>query len=248
MPTLDIASAQILGARAQQQDGFSTLVWPSGFTLGLLADGMGGAVAGEIASELVLRAFADTFTTSTEPELAQRLAQSLAQADGAIADYIVQHPEASGMGSTLLAVAFSGSHLDWLSVGDSPLWLYRNQSLIRLNQEHAVRATLREQLQAGLITAQAFAEHPQRNQLTSAVMGEGVALVDINDCAVFAGDILLLASDGLETLSTEQLTQVCQRLSTAPAEAIAQHLMALVSAANKPHQDNTSLIVMKIME
>ncbi|MCK7461533.1 MAG: protein phosphatase 2C domain-containing protein [Sphingobacterium sp.] len=115
-----------------------------------------------------------------------------------------------GMGCTLLAVVLTAEGLYWISVGDSPLWLWRRGRLRRLNQDHAYRSVLAEQVSAGEISAVEAASHPDRNALISAVTGEDLELVDLSrqPCTLKPSDQILLASDGVLTLSEQEIAAV----------------------------------------
>src|SRR5690606_39720344 len=113
MLQLSIGWAQTVGKRDYQQDAITKMVWPSGFALALLSDGMGGAVHGEIASQEILRGFSEAFCASEQQQMDIRLHDCLLAANQHLANYITDYPECQGMGGTLIAAAFSGQHLHW---------------------------------------------------------------------------------------------------------------------------------------
>ena len=147
------------------------------------------------------------------------------------------------MGCTLLAAVLAKEGLYWISVGDSPLWLYRHNQLTRLNQDHSYRPVLAQQLASGAISATAAQTHPHRNALFSALTGEGIDQVDLSQAPyrLQAGDRVLLASDGLLTLSE---TGIATQLNTnATADMICQRLLEAVMSVADPEQDNTTVMV-----
>ena len=117
------------------------------------------------------------------------------------------------MGCTLLAVVLAEEGLYWISVGDSPLWLWRRGRLRRLNQDHAYRSILAAEVSAGEISAADAFRHPARNALVSAVTGDEVELVDLPRQAhpLKPGDQMLLASDGLLTLGENEIAALLTR-------------------------------------
>ena len=248
MLSLAIGWAQTIGQRDYQQDAVAKMVWPSGFALALLSDGMGGAVHGEVASQEILRGFSDAFCTGEEEQIDLRLQDCLVAANQHLANYIEQAPECRGMGGTLIATAFTGEHLHWLSVGDSPLWIIRQGELTRLNQDHSKKAEMQQMVAAGLMTEDEIAVHPQRNQLTSAVMGTQVDLVDVNSVELQHDDIVILASDGVETIAEAELATLCHRLRHADLSHLAQHIISYVDNLQKPHQDNATVMVLKFTQ
>ena len=248
MLTLAAGWAQTVGKRDYQQDGVAKMIWPSGFALLVLSDGMGGAVHGEVASQQILSAFSNAFCASEAEQIADRLRDSLLETNQHLADYIAEHEECRGMGGTLVATAFTGNNLDWISVGDSPLWLVRDQAIVRINQDHSKKAELLQMVASGLMTAEEVAVHPQRNQLTSAVMGYSVDYVDINSIELQQGDIVLLASDGVETIADADLATMCHRFRHSEPQLLAEHIVSYVDNLAKPYQDNATVMVLKITE
>ena len=128
------AASQIRGAREYQEDSFGVL---TGETLDssegvklvmVLADGMGGHAGGSNASSLVVGTFERSFGETKGPSV-DRLRECLDWANVAVYDAVDQSPELAGMGTTLVAAAISDEGLEWVSVGDSLLWLYRDGAL-----------------------------------------------------------------------------------------------------------------------
>ena len=135
------AGGQLLGAREAQEDelGFidgSTLDPDGQHPVAIVADGMGGHAGGEMASRLAVRAFIDAYGLEGAP--AGRLRAALDAANRAIDDAIRENLSLDGMGATLVAAAVTADGLEWISVGDSPLYLYRRGRLKRLNEDHSM--------------------------------------------------------------------------------------------------------------
>lgn len=237
---------QTAGKRDYQEDGVSRMAWSNGFSLALLADGMGGAGHGDVASREILKAFSESFCNEESESVVLRFQNSLIATNNHLSDYVRSNPDCDGMGGTLVAVAFSGESIDWLSVGDSPLWLVREGEIRRLNEDHSRKAELMQLVEAGQMTAEEVSGHPQRNQLTSAVMGYSIDHVDISSIAVRHGDVLLLASDGIETIPEEELATLCQRFFESDPQTLAEHIVSYVETLDRPHQDNATVIVLKI--
>ena len=237
---------QTAGKRDYQEDGVSRMAWSNGFSLALLSDGMGGVAHGDVASREILRAFSETFCEEESESIVSRFQNSLIATNNHLSDYVRLNPDCDGMGGTLIAVAFSGESVDWLSVGDSPLWLVRENEILRLNEDHSRKAELMQLVEAGQMTAEEVAVHPQRNQLTSAVMGYSIDHVDISSTPVQNGDVLLLASDGVESIPEQELASMCDRFSDEGPQALAEHIVSPVESLDRPHQDNATVIVLKI--
>lgn len=244
MLSIQFAWAQTQGKRAYQEDAASTQRWESGFFLGLLADGMGGAGSGDIASAELLASFTDSFVANDEVDMTFRLEDALSHANTRLREIISAKPETNGMGTTILACAFDGRSAHWLSVGDSPIWLYRDERLKQINQSHSVMSQLMQRVRAGGMSMADVNNHPHRNQLTSAVMGQLVNQVDHGALELRDSDYLILASDGVETLTVYELEQLL-KVKLAP-EQLARQIIEEVEQCDAAYQDNATVVVMKI--
>ena len=244
------AARQIPGKREYQEDDYGLL---DGRDLGLdgsehsmlvVADGMGGHVGGATASGLLSKTFVEVYPQASGP-IVDRLRDCLEAANKAIADAIAKNPKLDSMGSTLVAAVVSSEGLHWISVGDSPLWLFRQGKLERLNADHSMAPILADLVAKGGMTAEEAARDPRRHALRSAVMGDEIHLIDVSSqpVAVEQGDRLLLASDGLLTLSDQEIAAILKKTRDAPLEDSAAALIQAVEAAEYPHQDNTTILL-----
>lgn len=244
------AARQIRGQRSYQEDDY---VFLDACSLGrdsrehsllLVADGMGGHVGGAAASGTLRKTFVDTYARASGP-IVDRLQGCLQSANTAMAEAIAENPELDSMGSTLVAAVVSGEGLNWISVGDSPLWLYRGDRLERLNADHSMAPVLANLAATGRMTEEEAARDPRRHSLRSAVMGEEIPLIDASPqpLPVEKGDRLLLASDGLMTLGDQQIAGILEQTQDGLLEETAAALIQAVEAAGKPHQDNTTLLL-----
>ena len=244
------AARQIPGQRDYQEDDYGLL---DGRDLGLdgrehsmllVADGMGGHVGGATASGLLSKTFVEAYSQATGP-IVDRLRTCLDEANAALAAAIAEKPELDSMGSTLVAAVVSGEGLNWISVGDSPLWLFREGQLERLNADHSMAPVLADLVATGRMTAEEAAQDPSRHSLRSAVMGDEIAMIDVSSqpVAVQPGDRLLLASDGLMTLSDREIADILVQTQAAPLEDSVAALIQAVEAAEHPHQDNTTVLL-----
>ena len=244
------AARQIPGQRDYQEDDYGLL---DGRDLGLdgrehsmllVADGMGGHVGGATASGLLSKTFVEAYSQATGP-IVDRLRTCLDEANAALASAIAEKPELDSMGSTLVAAVVSGEGVNWISVGDSPLWLFREGQLERLNADHSMAPVLADLVATGRMTAEEAAQDPSRHSLRSAVMGDEIAMIDVSSqpVAVQPGDRLLLASDGLMTLSDREIADILVQTQAAPLEDSVAALIQAVEAAEHPHQDNTTVLL-----
>ncbi len=162
--------------------------------------------------------------------------------------HAMTNPETSGMGTTLVAPVFIGDRLYWISIGDSPLFLYRDGVLKQLNEDHSMAPQIDYMVESGLIPEASGKNHPDRNCLTSVLIGDAIARIDCpkDPVDMCDGDILIVASDGLQFLSNKQIEDVLDRSSTKNSFDIAEILLAGLEELGHPEQDNISFCVIKI--
>ena len=239
------AGNQIPGARDYQEDQFE--IRPlhtndSDELFLILADGMGGHAGGARASELAVSTFVACVARAAGA-VTMRLRQSLDAANAAIAEDAAQNPHHAEMGCTLLVCRIADHELHWLSVGDSPLWLLRGGEMTRLNADHSMRPVLQDLVELGRMSAEDLEGDRRINQLRSALIGEEIAMVDQNETAftLADGDQIIAASDGLETLSVDEIGAICAQHGD-PTAAVAA-LLDEVEARQRAGQDNTTAVI-----
>lgn len=254
-PRYDVASGISQGARDYQEDAI-TADFPVGAEAGfvVLADGMGGHAAGDVASKIVLTevyselkfhyADVDAFE-SRAPEILRGVADL---ANDSLRHHAETHPETEGMGATLVVPALVENRLWWISIGDSPLFLYRNGRLSQLNEDHSMAPQIDFMVQAGLLDAETAVNHPDRNCLVSVLMGSAIAKVDCpaRPCELKAGDIVVCSSDGLQFLSNAQIEKLLAKYRKHRSTEIAERLLDELHRQADPDQDNISFTVIKV--
>jgi serine/threonine protein phosphatase PrpC len=236
-PEIDFAGREIRGGRENQEDFYAFEELESGGLLLALADGVGGEMNGELASQAAVHGFLDSFALSHEP-VAPRFSSALKRANQSVARVIDALPGAEvRMATTLVALRVENGELHWISVGDSPLLLFREGQLIRLNADHSGKA---ERHEPGLA----------RNALASALTGGLVRLIDQPDqpYPLKEGDLLLAASDGLWTLSLKDIADHLSDHLEEKTAQIAASLLALIESREKANQDNVTVALIKIMD
>ncbi|MBF0584813.1 MAG: protein phosphatase 2C domain-containing protein [Magnetococcales bacterium] len=249
IPGRQFAGNQIQGERQQQQDDFGfyrpdAAQDPPEQLLAVLADGMGGEVGGHEASELVVASFMDAYIVATG-NIPSRLEAALQVANQQIAKAVRNNSALQGMGCTLVATVVANEGVYWLSVGDSLLYLVRQGKSRRLNADHSLGHELDEKARRGEITAAEAKNSSNRNMLLSAIIGSPLESVDVPHQAhpLQSGDHLLLASDGLATLTQAEIDKVFTRLADGSAEELSNLLLAAVKEKRRPNQDNTTVLV-----
>ncbi|MEM9910729.1 MAG: protein phosphatase 2C domain-containing protein [Pseudomonadota bacterium] len=249
-----VATAQ--GGRDRQEDAV-VLNFPIGSHHGfaVLADGMGGHAAGNIASNIVVtEVFSELKMQSEDPKSLEQdinatLHAAIADANACIKYVSRCKPEQDVMGTTVLVPVLFEDRLYWISVGDSPLWLFRNGELRRLNANHSMAPEIDEMMRSGLIDLEAARMHPDRHCLTSVLMGEDIAKIDYSEAPtrLQPGDVVLAASDGLEFLEEEEIKSIIRAHRHQPSAALAQALMDAIHALDDPEQDNVAVCAIRVL-
>jgi PPM family protein phosphatase len=213
--------------------------------IAVLADGMGGYNAGEVASGMASERVRDELlqrlkplgATPAEAELRTALVDAVEHANRAVYDAAMSHAEYAGMGTTLVVAVYRNDRL-WLGhIGDSRAYRFRNGRLEQLTRDHSL---LQEQIDAGLITAEQAAYSMHKNLVTRAVGVDEVVELEIHDYPVEPGDTLLMCSDGLsDMLTDEQIEQLLRANDSLPATGA-----TLVQAANAAGgRDNIAVVL-----
>jgi protein phosphatase len=205
-----------------------------------VADGMGGAKAGEVASAVAVQAV-EGARESGEPAEAQ-LAGIVRDANRRIYDLAVADESRRGMGTTLTLAKVHGDEVSLAHVGDSRAYRLRDGELSQLTRDHSLVAELER---SGQITAEAAEHHPQRSIITRALGPEPDVEVDTYTLAGRDGDVFLICSDGLTSMiSDDEVGSIVRSASTLDEAAD-----ALVRAANQSGgKDNITVILFRLGE
>jgi PPM family protein phosphatase len=244
------ARHETIGARAEQQDaaGSAPLGSGGGAQLLVLADGLGGHADGARASRMVVDTFDEAVRKGQLDEPGGRR-QAL---HGIIQEVNKRIHEATdptdghrSMASTAVAAIVANGTVRWISVGDSHLYVCRNGRLSKLNADHS---------QAGIMIRHGYSPNDEavinaRSVLVSALTGRDIEEIDnpAHDVALEIGDVVLLASDGLNTLSDTEIALAIDRMYDRGAEAIATTLVQMVTERGLPRQDNATVVVSRVL-
>jgi PPM family protein phosphatase len=206
----------------------------------VVADGMGGAQAGEVASRVAVESFRAGLGDPASPE--RDLAEHALRANARIHELSQSNAEQAGMGTTLTAVYVGPEEIAIAHVGDSRAYCLRDGELLRLTDDHSL---VDEMIREGRLTPEEAEEHPQRSIITRALGPEETVEVDTRSFRARAGDVYLLCSDGLTSMVPEA------RL----AEILRAHVRlrdageALIREANNAGgRDNITVILLRLEE
>ena len=204
----------------------------------VVADGMGGAQAGEVASRTAAEVFEETDGGSGTPE--ERLTRLTREANRRIHDLSRRDATRRGMGTTLTAAMLTEGGLSVGHVGDSRAYRLRGGELTQLTHDHSLVAELQR---SGQLTAEAAEHHPQKSIITRALGPEPDVEVDAHTHAARDGDVYLLCSDGLTGMVSDDEMGAILRGS----ENLREATEALVRAANQSGgKDNITVVLFRV--
>lgn len=222
----------------------------------VVCDGMGGGNAGEIASRLAVETIHAHMTDAmddpahsfigeqdeTVSASTNRLAGAIKRANEAIYMSATDHPEWSGMGTTVVAALVNDQMLSFAHVGDSRLYLIRNRTIQPLTMDHSWVA---EQVRQGWLTEEEAERSPRRNIVTRALGVEANVEVTVGEIPLLPNDLFLLCSDGL-TKGVQASRILCTVTETDDIQAVSHRLITLANEAGG--EDNTTVIVLAVRE
>src|SRR5215203_6008683 len=190
----------------------------------VVADGMGGAQAGEVASEIAVRSFDDELPNGSLPEA---LTNVIEQANTRIHEKARADESLHGMGTTTTAAYVDDDEVIIAHVGDSRAYMLRDGELIRLTKDHSLVGEL---VARGKLTEEQAEQHPQRSVITRALGPEANVQVDTDAFPARGGDLFLLCSDGLTGMVHEPELQPMLQ-SGRPLAEIGRELIAAANDA-----------------
>ncbi|MFE7592574.1 PP2C family protein-serine/threonine phosphatase [Kitasatospora sp. NPDC057512] len=207
-----------------------------------VADGMGGAAAGEVASSEVLGSIVRLDEDVPGPDLLTLLGDAVQGANDRLRQMVEEDPQLEGMGCTLTAMLWTGQRMGMVHVGDSRAYLLRDGSLVQITQDHTWVQRLVDE---GRITPEEAETHPQRSLLMRALDGRGQVEPDLSIREVRAGDRYLICSDGLSGPVSHQTLQDTLGSYYAPEQTV-QELIQLALRGGGP--DNITCIVADVID
>ncbi|MFJ5119546.1 PP2C family protein-serine/threonine phosphatase [Kitasatospora sp. NPDC088548] len=207
-----------------------------------VADGMGGAAAGEVASSEVLGSIVRLDEDVPGADLLTLLGDAVQGANDRLRQMVEEDPQLEGMGCTLTAMLWTGQRMGMVHVGDSRAYLLRDGSLVQITQDHTWVQRLVDE---GRITAEEAETHPQRSLLMRALDGRGQVEPDLSIREVRAGDRYLICSDGLSGPVSHQTLEDTLGSFYSPEQTV-QELIQLALRGGGP--DNITCIVADVID
>ncbi len=247
LPAYAVGCAQTIGGRPYQEDSYGAPDWrnpavlASRGLLGIMADGVGGLNNGQAASGAVVRGMLNIFSQQDPNRTgSNRLLEMAAYAQSEV---LKLNQQGSASGSTLVSVLIKDNEMNFISVGDSRIALYRAGGLLTLNREHVLGRESDEDAAMG--RGAAVTDERRRKAITSYMGKEKLTLIDRNvqPIKLMPGDKVLLMSDGVFGSLDDQTIISKLRL---PPEQAAKAIVQAVDERQLPHQDNATIVVIGI--
>jgi len=203
----------------------------------VVADGMGGAQAGEVASRLAIETFERGLGDGPSASSEELLAERVQEANSRIHEMSQAHQEHAGMGTTITAAHVGEYVVAIAHVGDSRAYRLRGDQFERLTEDHSLVEEMRRR---GQLTAEEADEHPQRSIITRALGPEAEVRVDTHSWRGEPGDVYLLCSDGLTSMVSEaRVAEIVRSAST-----LRDAGRKLIDAANEAGgRDNITVVL-----
>jgi protein phosphatase len=236
--SLDYATLSDVG-RVRRNNEDSAYAGPH---LLLLADGMGGAAAGEVASAAAVQVIRrlDTAEISGD-DMIEALAGAVHRANERLSELVEEDPEREGMGSTVTALMFDGKQLGLAHLGDSRAYRLRDGRLYQLSHDHTFVQSLVDE---GRISQEEAFTHPHRNLILRVLDGRPDSDPDLEMLDVQAGDRLMLCSDGLPDYVSDEVIAASMSSGTPDSVVVELITHALEAGSN----DNVTCVVADVVE
>jgi serine/threonine protein phosphatase PrpC len=206
----------------------------------MIADGMGGAAAGDLASAVAVQTMR-RLDAPADGDLLEALAGAVHRANDRLAELIEEDPAVEGMGTTVDAVLFDGTQIGLAHLGDSRGYLWRDGTLTQITHDHTWVQSL---IDDGRITEDEAKVHSHRSLLLKVLDGRHDNDPDLSTHPVQAGDRILLCSDGLSGFVDH--ARIEQALSVGAADAVAEELLQL--ALDAASTDNITVVVADVVD
>ncbi|MCD5010728.1 Stp1/IreP family PP2C-type Ser/Thr phosphatase [Enterococcus durans] len=231
--------------RNTNQDYASVFTNQEGIKLAILADGMGGHRAGDIASQMAVlnlgNAWEEQDLTDDE-KIARWFIQAIQEENALIYQRGQEQPEYNGMGTTIVAAALSEERFTIAHVGDSRAYLIRDGKIIQLTEDHSL---VNELVKSGEISEEMAVNHPRKNILTRSVGMPGTVEVDVSTYIWQLKDRLLLCSDGLTNMLSEEMIETIVNQEGTLSDKVTE----LINQANEAGgADNITVLLIEFKE
>lgn len=228
--------------RQQNQDAYYLSITDA-LAAAVVCDGMGGAKAGNVASTLAVDTFVEALRSQSSEKQAnpdQVLMDAAEQANGAVFYRSGADPDCLGMGTTMVAALIEGGIAHILNIGDSRCYLITDKGITKVTRDHSVVEDL---VTRGEITPEEARLHPRKNLITRALGAEGHIRADLYHQNLAEGEFLLLCSDGLSNVVTDQEI-LYEVIHGGEPESCCARLLQITMDRDAP--DNVTVVLLQV--
>ena len=248
MKPYEVTMRSVIGTRADQQD-FSQIKDEDDELLIAVCDGMGGLEGGSIASKITIEQLFSLYEKKENAEdIRDFYLNTVDILDEQVFSLIDSQGDRLNAGTTIVCSHLKNNKLDWLSVGDSRLYIIRGKEIVRATRDHNYKLILDDMLLNGKIKADEYAGLISKGEALISYIGiGGIEVMDISkdSLALQAGDYILATSDGLyKILTDEEIMNIITANSTLDEKA--DNLLSFASEHANGVQDNTTFVLIKI--
>ncbi len=251
---LDIFAYSIIGSRREQQD-YAVVAQDVSRALAAVCDGMGGMEGGGTASREAATLLLNDYTAACSDEGEGFSPPVFLKEEAVEMDELVSGLHAADgtplrSGSTVAAVLVEQDQMDWLSVGDSRIYLLRGGRISRLTRDHNYRLELDEMLAKGKISREVYEQEcrSKKAEALSSYLGMGgLRRIDVGEhpLALEDGDVVLVCSDGLYKTLRDQQIEAVLAAAGADIRSAAQGLLGMAMEQNARKQDNATVVLIR---
>ena len=232
--------------RSNNEDNGGTFVNRDGHCLAIVADGMGGHLAGEVASGMTLTQLQQMWEPSeglrTADQAEQWLKTNIYKVNKLLLEHSMNNLECEGMGTTIEAVIATDNFTTIAHVGDSRSYILNDSGFQQLTEDHTL---VNELVRTGQISKEDAEHHPRKNVILRALGTEQEIKIDIKTIMFEEGDFLLLCSDGLSNKVTEDVMEEILK----NGQSLEQKASTLINIANENGgEDNITLIILEFSD
>lgn len=229
--------------RKQNQDAYYLTAPDASVPFAVVCDGMGGAKAGNVASTVAVESFVATLTeglSATGASVEQLLRQAVERANELVCYRAEVDKDCQGMGTTLVAAVIEPELVRMVNVGDSRGYHISPEGIRQITRDHSVVEDLVER---GEITHEQARSHPKKNLITRALGAEPTVQADLYTVERREGELLLLCSDGLSNVVTDQ-ELLFELIHSGPPQEGCQRLLQLALSRGAP--DNVTAVLIQL--
>ncbi|MBP3038324.1 Stp1/IreP family PP2C-type Ser/Thr phosphatase [Bacillaceae bacterium Marseille-Q3522] len=231
--------------RQRNEDNGGIFANGSNQRLAIVADGVGGHLAGDVASEMAIMNLKERWEKAEKIQTAEQaenwLLENINEVNSLLFEHAQNHPECNGMGTTIVAVISTEQFLTTANIGDSRCYLWNEEGFKQLTEDHSL---VNELVRSGLISKEDAEHHPRKNIVLRALGTERQVEIDVKTIMFEEGDVLLLCSDGLSDKVTEKdMVKILQK--DIPLQEKAEQLIRC--ANDLGGEDNITIIILEFL-